>query len=263
MRPDEVEHVIEDSGAHLVVRAVAGSTAPTARGGGARRSGDVAALFGVGHDGQAQGRRAHPPPIGGVTARAANPTGSSAWRRWWGSAHRPHHGLRRASWAWHLRRDPRLLPAPLPTDRRPDALESRKSSLFIGVPAMYRMMWEAGSSRARPALGPGLISRRRRHAAGPRRRVPQAGRQRAHLPIVGSVGDALFVEGYGMVETGGAAGKARCPRSATALPPPGYQFKVVDERGHDVAVGGEGELWMKGPGVLKGYWGSPRPPPAR
>ena len=27
----------------------------------------------------------------------------------------------------------------------------------------------------------------------------------AHLPLIGSVGEALFVEGYGMVETGGAA----------------------------------------------------------
>jgi long-chain acyl-CoA synthetase len=38
---------------------------------------------------------------------------------------------------------------------------------------------------------------------------------------------------------------------------PGYRLKVVDADGTEVAVGEVGELWLKGPGVLKGYWNAP------
>jgi len=41
------------------------------------------------------------------------------------------------------------------------------------------------------------------------------------------------------------------------MPLPGVRFKVVDEHGAEVAMGGVGELWLSGPGVLKGYHGAP------
>ena len=34
-------------------------------------------------------------------------------------------------------------------------------------------------------------------------------------------------------------------------------MKVVDEAGNEVPAGSTGELWIKGPGVLRGYWASP------
>ena len=260
MRPDEVEHVIEDSGAHLVVRAVAeldGADPLVAA--VPADPGDVAALFYTsGTTGKPKGAElTHRALIGGVTAGAANPD--------WLFGLEAVVGLPIA----HIMGFAALmglacggipvyfLPHFRPTDVL-DALESRKSSLFIGVPAMYRMMWEAGAAErdlrsvrvwisGADAMPPDLAAEFRKLGAS------------VHLPIVGSVGDALFVEGYGMVETGGAAAaKLSLPAVCDSLLPlPGYQFKVVDEQGHDVAVGGEGELWMKGPGVLKGYWGSP------
>lgn len=260
MRPDEVEHVIDDSGAHLVVREFAelDGAAPLEEAAPAE-PGDVAALFYTsGTTGKPKGAElSHRALIGGVTAGAANPD--------WLFGLEAVVGLPIA----HIMGFAALiglacggipvyfLPHFRPTDVL-DALESRRSSLFIGVPAMYRMMWEAGAAErdlrsvrvwisGADAMPSDLAAQFRKLGAT------------AHLPLIGSVGEALFVEGYGMVETGGAAAaKLSAPVvGESLLPLPGYSFRVVDEAGDEVGTGGEGELWMKGPGVLKGYWGSP------
>ncbi|MBL0231202.1 MAG: AMP-binding protein [Moraxellaceae bacterium] len=38
------------------------------------------------------------------------------------------------------------------------------------------------------------------------------------------------------------------------LPIPNTQLRLVDEEGQDVVLGEVGELWIKGPQVMKGYW---------
>jgi acyl-CoA synthetase (AMP-forming)/AMP-acid ligase II len=67
-----------------------------------------------------------------------------------------------------------------------------------------------------------------------------------------------------MVETaGGVAAKISPPLlsiglgGSLGLSLPGYRMKVVDGTGAEVAGGATGELWIKGPGVIKGYWASP------
>jgi acyl-CoA synthetase (AMP-forming)/AMP-acid ligase II len=83
------------------------------------------------------------------------------------------------------------------------------------------------------------------------------------LPFLGSVGEAAFAEGYGLVEVGGGVaakfsppylGADRMGRSV-GFTLPGYRTRVVDDAGRDVAGGDVGELLVQGPGVLKGYWG--------
>jgi acyl-CoA synthetase (AMP-forming)/AMP-acid ligase II len=145
-----------------------------------------------------------------------------------------------------------------------DALQSRRSTSFIGVPAMYRMMIEAGAAerdlRAVRIWGSGADAM----PADLALQFKSFGSM-AHVPGVGPVGEATFVEGYGMVELGGAAvAKVSPPMldmglgESFGLSLPGYELKVVGgDDGAEVAVGEVGELWIRGPGVLKGYWNAP------
>jgi acyl-CoA synthetase (AMP-forming)/AMP-acid ligase II len=84
----------------------------------------------------------------------------------------------------------------------------------------------------------------------------------ATLPLVGAVGEAAFVEGYGMVEVGGSvAAKVSPPLLPVGLGDslgvsmPGWKLKVADHEGRSVLPGQVGELQLRGPGVLRGYWG--------
>jgi acyl-CoA synthetase (AMP-forming)/AMP-acid ligase II len=85
----------------------------------------------------------------------------------------------------------------------------------------------------------------------------------ATLPFVGwSIGEATFVEGYGMVETAGGGSIKFSPPfmpfglgESLGIPLPPYRFKVVDDDGKEVRVGEVGELLLKGPGALEGYHG--------
>jgi acyl-coenzyme A synthetase/AMP-(fatty) acid ligase len=86
----------------------------------------------------------------------------------------------------------------------------------------------------------------------------------ATLPVVGPVGEAAFVEGYGMVETGGGVATKISPPllgvglgDSLGVPLPGYRFQVTDEDGRPVGPGQEGELWVRGRAPVEGYWGSP------
>jgi acyl-CoA synthetase (AMP-forming)/AMP-acid ligase II len=84
------------------------------------------------------------------------------------------------------------------------------------------------------------------------------------LPLLGPVGEAIFAEGYGMVETaGGVAAKVSPPLLDVGLGDsigfalPGYRMRVVGDDGRDVGPGEVGELWVRGPGVIRGYWSAP------
>ena len=144
-----------------------------------------------------------------------------------------------------------------------DAIERRRSSVFIGVPTMYRMLVEAGAAERNlksvrvwmsgaDAMPPDLVRSFQRFGAS------------ATLPLLGtSLGEALFVEGYGMVElSGGVAFKVTPPFAGgpllrpVGLPLPSNDLRVVDETGAPVAVGRVGALEVRGPGVLKGYLGN-------
>jgi acyl-CoA synthetase (AMP-forming)/AMP-acid ligase II len=144
-----------------------------------------------------------------------------------------------------------------------DAIEQRRASLFAGVPAMYRMLEEAGANDRDLTSIRCWISGADAMPADLAHRFKRRGAT-VTLPFVGPVGEAAFAEGYGMVETaGGVAVRVSPPLVPAALggsvgmPLPGVRFKVVDEAGAEVAVGAVGELLLTGPGVLTGYHGAP------
>ncbi|MEW9679386.1 long-chain-fatty-acid--CoA ligase FadD2 [Pseudomonas sp. TE50-2] len=70
-----------------------------------------------------------------------------------------------------------------------------------------------------------------------------------------------IVEGYGLTETSPAASTnpyGQLARLGTVgIPVPGTGFKVIDDDGHEQPLGERGELCIKGPQVMKGYWQQP------
>jgi acyl-CoA synthetase (AMP-forming)/AMP-acid ligase II len=141
-----------------------------------------------------------------------------------------------------------------------DSIETRRASGFIGVPAMYRMLEEAGAASrdlssvriwmsGADAMPPELVRSFQSYGAT------------ARIPFLGtSVGEAAFIEGYGMVElSGGAAMKLTPPFAGSLLSKPigialpSNQLRVVDANDRQVRIGQVGELLVKGPGVLQRY----------
>jgi acyl-CoA synthetase (AMP-forming)/AMP-acid ligase II len=71
--------------------------------------------------------------------------------------------------------------------------------------------------------------------------------------------EVVLGNGYGMTETSSVATYNFGPDcverpEAVGRLVPVMDSRVVDPRGNDVAEGGEGELWLRGPNVVPGYW---------
>ena len=68
-------------------------------------------------------------------------------------------------------------------------------------------------------------------------------------------------QGYGLTEaspivTSSIIGGTAKPGSI-GVPLPGVQVRLVDAEGEDALLGDEGEIWVHGPNVFKGYWNEP------
>ncbi|MGK2930549.1 MAG: class I adenylate-forming enzyme family protein [Acidimicrobiales bacterium] len=263
MRKEEIDHVVADSGAVLVVRSAReiDGHEPLRTSIGASGA-DVAALFYTsGTTGRPKGvALTHDALVGSLRASAAYP---SALRRDEAVVSLPvAHimgfvallGLSSVGIAtYFLRR--------FSASEVLDAIEDRRASIFIGVPTMYRLLLAAGApDRDLKSI--------RVWASGADVMPPDLAREfksfgaTAHVPGLGDLGEAMFAEGYGMVETGGGVAAKISPPylpmglgDSVGFPIPGYRMRVVDNEGRDAAAGETGELLVKGPGVLREYWG--------
>lgn len=264
MKADEIRHVTEDSGATLVIRTARQVDDGEPLGAAVEADPDqLAALFYTsGTTGRPKGvELTHKALVGASVRGALLPSG--------------------------LRRDEAVVSLPIahimgfislmgmaamgiPTyfiphfrpDTVLDAIESRRATVFIGVPAMYRLMVEAGAEER------DLKSVRLWAAGADVMPADLAGRFKkmgatATLPVIGNIGEAAFAEGYGLVEVGGGVAAKISPPGmnlglgeSVGFPLPSHKMRVVDEDGGDVSPGTVGELWVTGPGLLKGYWGA-------
>ncbi|NHN35994.1 AMP-binding protein [Pseudomaricurvus alcaniphilus] len=69
------------------------------------------------------------------------------------------------------------------------------------------------------------------------------------------------VEGYGLTETSPvlAFNPLNGVRLGTVgVPVADTEVRLMDDAGNEVAAGGAGELWVRGPQVMKGYWQQPQ-----
>ena len=70
-----------------------------------------------------------------------------------------------------------------------------------------------------------------------------------------------IIEGYGMTECSPIIAAARNDATehngSIGVPVPNTDMRIWDEQGKDVPLGERGELWVKGPQVMQGYWNRP------
>jgi long-chain acyl-CoA synthetase len=73
-----------------------------------------------------------------------------------------------------------------------------------------------------------------------------------------NVTQSLLIEGYGLTETAPVASVNPCDGSGrlgtVGMPVPSTDMKIVDDNGLEKPVGEEGEIVIKGPQVMKGYY---------
>jgi len=144
---------------------------------------------------------------------------------------------------------PRFTPDALVGAIRDDGL-----TILQGVPAMYaRLLEKLGIGEDGQ---PRRLQNRLRFAyAGGSPLAPSLKTQVEQL-----LGVALH-NGYGLTETSPTVSQTRlhAPRGDTSvgMPIPGVEVRVVDKAGDDVAAGADGELWVRGPNIMLGYYREP------
>ena len=136
-------------------------------------------------------------------------------------------------------------------ERALELIERERITMFGGVPTMA---WQVLTS---PELAKRDTSSIRSVAYGGAPAPPELVRKiREHLPS-GSPSN-----GYGLTETSSVAtmnsGDDYVAKPDSVGPPvPVCEVRIVGAGGEDVAVGDVGELWIKGPNVVRGYWNKP------
>jgi long-chain acyl-CoA synthetase len=133
-------------------------------------------------------------------------------------------------------------------DRALELIEREQITIFGGVPAM---VWQVLDS---PEFSRRDTSSVRSVSYGGAPAPPELVRRiKAHFPT------GQPSNGYGLTETSSVttmnSGSDYVRKPDSVGPPvPVVDLKVVDEDGNELPVGEAGELWVKGPNVVRGYW---------
>jgi len=139
-----------------------------------------------------------------------------------------------------------LLPDRPTPDAVLDVLQSRQPTLFFGVPTLY------ASLLAHPRCCPENSSTRLRLCVSAGEALPpeiaQQWRDRMRVDIIDGVGSTEMLHAFVSNRPGdirpGVAGRAV----------PGYELRLVDDEGHEIAQGEIGELLVSGGSCADGYW---------
>ncbi|HEX8785467.1 MAG TPA: AMP-binding protein [Telluria sp.] len=140
---------------------------------------------------------------------------------------------------------PRFTPEAMLAAIRDDGL-----TIVQGVPAMYARLLERLGEAGEP-----LASTLRFAYAGGSPLDPDLKRR-----VEALLGVPLH-NGYGLTEAAPTVSQTRldAPRADTSVGNaiPGVELRIVGKDGRDVAAGEAGELWVRGPNVMQGYYRAP------
>ena len=166
--------------------------------------------------------------------------------------HQYGHMMMHFSVSWGLKMY--LLPDPRDSDTIFQLLTKYRPFLCVCVPTQYSVLVSKGLGRLNTMFLSG--------AAALAPEIAQKFKQQTGMPIT---------EAYGLTETSGGGthinlssfskitGFAAAEKlGSIGIPVPDTEVKIVDlETNEEAALGKEGELWVRGPQVMKGYWPEP------
>jgi 4-hydroxybenzoate-CoA ligase len=125
-------------------------------------------------------------------------------------------------------------------------LKEHQPTLFFGVPTLYSAML------AYPEGSPENGSRRLRLCVSAGEALPaevgKAVRAKFGVDVLDGVGSTEMLHQYVCNSPG------RVRYGTSGLPVPGYEIRLVDEQGREIADGEVGEMLVKGPSAAEGYW---------
>jgi long-chain acyl-CoA synthetase len=139
-----------------------------------------------------------------------------------------------------------LIPSPRPVQNLQRAMENFPVTWMTGVNTLYNGLLNEEWFVAYPpkSLKASISGGTSLHTA-----VAQRWRELTKTPIA---------EGYGLTETSPVVSfnpLTGTPRDGSiGIPAPGTDVRLVDDAGQDVAAGAPGEIWVRGPQVMQGYW---------
>jgi len=143
-----------------------------------------------------------------------------------------------------------LVPRPRPVDLVLEALQRFRPTIFPGVPTLYAAINDHPRVRQYDLSGGTQCL----SGAAP---LPREVAERFEALTGGRL-----VEGYGLTEasplTHGTPIHGMRKTGSVGVPVPGTDARIVDlESGEPMPVGGQGELEVRGPQVMAGYWQRP------
>ncbi len=131
----------------------------------------------------------------------------------------------------------------------PDMLEMLKPSLTVGVPALFATLARAKVTQETRASFPF--------------RLCLCGGAPLPVEIIDRFHEAygkMILEGYGLSEASPVVSinpLAKQKAGTIGVPIPGVEVKIVDAGGREVPRNTHGELIVRGPNVMRGYWNQP------
>jgi fatty-acyl-CoA synthase len=126
-----------------------------------------------------------------------------------------------------------------------DLIEREGVTIFFGVPTMFQMLIDSAKFSATD------FSKVRFMVSG------GAPLPLDILEVFKSQKKVRIWEGYGLTEAGPNNFLANGKLGTVGHPMPHVDVKIVDANSHEVPIGDEGELLLRGPHICAGYWNKP------